>query len=85
MNGKERNAEVRKIFQDMPVSIPLMERYKIIARVAMSEESSARSWISDDDKRFIPAIKLQAIKEAARKYGNGLLKPKRSASTSNPR
>ena len=72
MNRVQRNAEVRKIFQDMPASIPLMQRYEIIAKVAMSNESSARSWISEDNKRFIPEIKLKAIKEAVARYGASL-------------
>ena len=72
MNAKQRNDEVRKIFQDMPASIPLMQRYVIIAKVAMSEESTARAWISELDPRSIPAIKLQAIKDAVAKHGASL-------------
>ena len=82
MNGKARNAELRKIFQDMPASIPLMERYEIIAKITCSEHNTARAWISGDDKRMIPEIKLKAIKEAVKLYGNGLRK--KSASASNP-
>ena len=75
MNGEQRNAELRKIFQDMPASIPLMERYMIIAKVAMSEESAARSWISEANGRTIPAIKLKVIKDAVLMYG-AALRPK---------
>lgn len=72
MNGKARNEDLRKIFQDMPPSIPYMQRYEIIAKITCSNESSARSWISGDDKRHIPEIKLKAVKEAVSRYGNAL-------------
>lgn len=70
----KRNAMLRAIYNRMPPSIGAMERYNIIAEITRSSQIAVRSWISQNDKRYIPQIKLEAVKAAYQKYGSTLQK-----------
>jgi hypothetical protein len=73
-SGEKRNSLLRAIFDRMPASMPIMQRYTVIAEVTRSSQIAVRTWMAPHDSRSIPQIKLEAVQAAFQKYGSSLQK-----------